>query len=119
MLGTEKENSDKLLLASEIVLGLFSTVVLLGAVLVASFVNMTVWARTIVIVVGFVLAFVGFHNCIVIETKAGYYECSKCNHKHIPTITQVYWSMHMGRTRYMRCPHCHKKSWQRKKINKD
>ncbi|MBE6885229.1 MAG: DNA-binding protein, partial [Ruminococcaceae bacterium] len=26
---------------------------------------------------------------------------------------------HMGRTRYMRCPQCEKKSWQKKVLSKD
>ena len=49
------------------------------------------------------------YNCIKIEQTAGYYECSKCNHKYIPTYSNVLWAMHMNRTRYMKCPKCNEK----------
>lgn len=49
---------------------------------------------------------------------AGYYECRKCNYKYIPSYNSVLFAMHTGRTRYMKCPHCGKKSWQKKVISK-
>lgn len=30
----------------------------------------------------------------------------------------VYFAMHIGRTRYMKCPHCQKRSWQKKIYSK-
>ena len=43
-----------------------------------------------------------------------YYKCEKCGHKYIPTYNSMLWSMHMGRIRYIQCPNCHKKSWNKK-----
>ncbi len=31
--------------------------------------------------------------------------------------SQVYFAMHSGTTRYMKCPKCNKKSWQRKTLS--
>ena len=56
---------------------------------------------------------------IMIETKVGFYKCSKCNHKYVPSYKQTWWAMHRGRTRYMKCPKCGKYSWQHKSINGD
>jgi len=56
---------------------------------------------------------------LMIEQKAGYYECKKCGHRYVPQYGSVFMAMHMGRTRYMRCPHCGKWSWQKKVIRKD
>ena len=53
-----------------------------------------------------------------IEQIAGYYECRKCHHRYVPTYPNVLWAMHIGRTRYMKCPECNKKSWQKKVISK-
>ena len=36
-----------------------------------------------------------------------------------PTYKAINLAMHMGRTRYMRCPKCCKKSWQKKVISKE
>ena len=54
-----------------------------------------------------------------IEQTAGYYECKECNHKYVPEYNSVFWAMHVGRTRYMKCPKCGKKSWQKKVITKE
>ena len=37
-------------------------------------------------------------------------------YKYIPTYKQVLFAVHSGRTRYKRCPKCHKKTWN-KKVN--
>ena len=55
---------------------------------------------------------------IKIEQVAGYYLCRKCNHKYVPTYSSVHFSMHIGRTRYMKCPKCRKYSWNKKIISK-
>ena len=49
-----------------------------------------------------------------IEQIVGYFECSKCHHKHIPSYLNVLKAMHIGRTRYLKCPKCSKKSWNKK-----
>jgi len=55
---------------------------------------------------------------ILIEQVAGYYECRKCRYRYIPTYSQVLWAMHCGRTRYLKCPKCNKKSWNKKVLIK-
>ena len=54
-----------------------------------------------------------------IEQKAGYYECARCGLRHIPKYSNVFFAMHINRTRYMVCPGCKKRSWQKKVISKD
>ena len=114
----QKEETDKRLLAMEIVIGLLSSVLLFVLVFVASFVEMADWLRILLIIIGFVPFIVGILFAIRIEQVAGYYECQKCHHKYIPTYSSVLWSMHINRTRYMRCPKCNQKSWQKKIISK-
>ena len=114
----QKEETDKRLLAMEIVLGLLSSVLLFVLVFIASFVEMADWLRILLIIIGFVPFIVGILFAIRIEQVAGYYECQKCHHKYIPTYSSVLWSMHVNRTRYMRCPKCNQKSWQKKVISK-
>ena len=50
---------------------------------------------------------------------AGYYECQKCQDRHIPTYWQTNLAMHIGRTRYMKCPECGKWRWQKKFLSKE
>ena len=48
-----------------------------------------------------------------------YYECAECGHRYVPHYKNVFWAMHFGRTRYMKCPECGKRSWNKKVIRKD
>ncbi len=52
------------------------------------------------------------------EVDAGYYECKKCHHKHIPSYFNVLWAPHMSTTRYLKCPKCGKRSWSKKVMSK-
>ena len=111
-----KELGDKRLLALEIVIGVLSIIILLSFDLIAAFIPMQTWQRIVLIVFGFILALVGIGFALKIEQVAGYYVCDKCKHKYVPTYSQVLWSAHINRTRYMKCPHCKQKSWNKKVI---
>ena len=111
-----KEESDKKFLSIEIVIGLLSIAIMLSLTFIAAFLEMEDWLRIVIIVFAFVTSFAGLFFALRIEQVAGYYMCQKCEHKYIPTYNQVLWAMHMGRTRYMKCPHCKKWSWNKKVI---
>ncbi|MBR6510110.1 MAG: helix-turn-helix domain-containing protein [Clostridia bacterium] len=115
----EKEKADKRLLTLEWVIGILSVLVLLLPIIIASYIEMEYWLRIILTFSGFIPCFVGVFFALKIEQVAGYYECKECGHKYVPTFKAVNLAPHMGRTRYMRCPKCNKKSWQKKVISKD
>lgn len=115
----QKEENDKRLFSLEILIGVLSMIILLGFTFVAAYAEMADWLRICLIVVGFGVCVVGVAYALKIEQTAGYYVCAKCGHKYVPTFGSVLWAMHVNRTRYMRCPKCHKKSWQKKVLNKE
>jgi len=114
----EKERSDRHLLVLEWVVGIFSCIVLFVPIFIGALLPMEDWKRLVFVFSGFIPAFVGFFFTLRIEQVAGYYECRHCGHRYVPTYKAMQNSMHMGRTRYMKCPHCHKRSWQKKVISK-
>ena len=115
----EKEKSDERLLAIEIIIGTVSTVLSLALCFVAAYVPMVSWLRAVLFLAGFVFLFVIAFCMLKIEQVAGYYECKHCHNKYVPSYNSVVWAMHINRTRYMKCPECHKWSWQKKVISKD
>ena len=114
-----KEQSDRHLLALEVVIGVLACVVLFLPIFIAALLPMEDWQRIVVLFSGVVPAGIGFAFALRIEQVAGYYECRHCKHRYVPTFKAVNMAMHMGRTRYMKCPKCGKKSWQKKVINKE
>ncbi len=115
----QKEEADKRLLTIEIVIGLLSTAFLFTMVIVAALIQMQDSVKFLLIAIGFVQFLVAMAFAIRIEQTAGYYVCAKCGHRYIPTFGSVNMAMHFGRTRYMKCPECNKKSWQKKVISKE
>ena len=114
-----KEQADKRLLSVEVFIGITATVVLFALVLLASFVQMSNGLRISLMVLGFILFFAGCFYALRIEQVAGYYGCKECGHRYVPTYKAVNMAAHIGRTRYMRCPQCGKKSWQKKVLSKE
>ncbi len=113
-----KEESDKKLLNLEILIGILALIILLSSIFVASYFDMKDWLRAVIMASGFIIFFIAMFYALKIEQVAGYYECNECHHKYIPTYLSVFLAMHMGRTRYMKCPKCGKRSWQKKVLTK-
>lgn len=114
----EKERADRKMLKMEFVIGYAASVTMFITIFVASFVEMQDWIRILLISLGIGTFAIGIFNCLRIEQTAGYYECAKCHHKYVPKYSSVLWSMHINRTRYMKCPECNQRSWQKKVIKK-
>lgn len=114
----EKEESDRKLLMSEWVIGILSCIVLFVPIFVGTWLPMENWQRTVIVFSGLIPAIIGFCFAIRIEQIAGYYACKICKHRYVPTYKAIIFAPHMGRTRYMECPHCGKRSWQKKVISK-
>ncbi len=115
----EKQQADKRLLSLEIFIGVLFSVVMFVLIMVAGLVQMADWLRVLLILIGYIPFVVAVPFMIKIEQTAGYYECAKCGHRYVPTYSSVLWAMHINRTRYMKCPECHQKSWQKKVLSKD
>ncbi len=115
----QKEDADKRLLRLELVIGSICIAVMLALCAFASFVEMEEWLRIVLILIGLAPLLVAIPFMLQIEQTAGYYVCKECGHRHIPAYSSVLWAMHYGRTRYMKCPKCEKRSWQKKVISKE
>lgn len=115
----QKEAADKRLLTLEIVLGIIAVLPLIAAAVIASVVPMEEWKGGLLVGLSLLPLLIATPFALKIEQKAGYYECRKCGHRHIPQYGSVFWAMHINRTRYMRCPKCDKKSWQKKVLSKE
>ena len=109
-----KEEKDQQLLALEYVIGFTASIAFLILIFVASFVDMVSWLRILLIIAGSIIFAFGVGNAIKIEQIAGYYECANCHCKYTPSYQSVFWSLHVGRTRKMKCPKCGKKGWHKK-----
>lgn len=108
------ERINKMLIHTEYILIALMVFIVIAGALVSSYLVSERWLRAVIMGICFLLIFVIAPFCWRIETKTGYYQCSECGHKYVPTYKASIWSPHMGTTKYMKCPECGKKSWQKK-----
>lgn len=72
---------------------------------------------TIICIASVIAISVAFYS-LKLELDAGYYECKKCHHRHVPSYSQVLLAPHLSTTRYLKCPKCGKRSWSKKVMSK-
>ena len=53
-----------------------------------------------------------------LEVSVGAYKCEKCGQEIIPTYNEALAAMHLGTTRYLKCPKCKKRTWCKKVLKK-
>ena len=111
-------NQTKKMFFYENVIGIGSTIIFMILIFMSVYFVKNEGMRILLFIFAFLLLIIGVSIALKIETEEGYYECQKCHHKYIPSYRQVYFAMHLGRTRYMKCPHCQKRSWQKKIYSK-
>lgn len=115
----EVEEKNRQMLRMEYWLSYPALIAGLAMVLVAAFIEMPVWLQILLTGFALVIIFTVALIAVGIEQTAGYYECQNCHHRYIPTYRQTILEMHKGRTRYMKCPECGKRSWQKKALTKE
>ena len=115
----KEEMQNKKLMMYENVIGFGSTLSFLIQVLVAVFFVKNTTAQILLFILAFAFLIIGVSFALKIEAETGYYQCQKCHNKYVPKYSSVYFAMHLGTTRYMKCPKCGKKSWQKKVMSKE
>lgn len=114
----QEEKYNRLLLRLEIVIGFISIVPFLIIIFIVGFFEMELLASIILTITAILMLVFGLFFGMKLEREVGYYKCSKCNYKYIPSVLPFWFSMHFGRTRYLRCPKCGNNSWNRKVLTK-
>lgn len=115
----EIEEKNKQLLKTEYLICIPPTISGLVMCFVASYIDMSAGIRGFLIAFSVALIVVSAFVAVGIEQRVGYYECQCCHHRYVPTYLQVNVAAHMGRTRYMKCPNCGKRSWNKKVLTKE
>ena len=113
-----EEEKDKLLFISMYVITFTSLILfLLICILTSTFMEEGPLQLAAVLFATAVVLIACFY-ALKLEALVGYYECKKCHHKHKASYKEILWAMHFGTTRYLKCPKCNEKSWNKKVLSK-
>ena len=93
------------------------TALLAGLFITAFLIPEGVWQ--LVTILGLCVVFlIPCFYALKLEVSVGAYKCKNCGHEIVPTYKEAMNAMHMGFTRYLKCPKCNKRTWCKKVINK-
>ncbi len=114
----EIDEKNRQMLRMEYLIAAPATIAGFAMCFIAAFIEMPAWLRIVLIAFALVMILAVAFIAVGIEQKAGYYECQNCHNRYVPTYWQTNLAMHIGRTRYMKCPECGKRSWHKKVLTK-
>ena len=114
----EMEKKDKKIWSSMWAILIISMTALIAGCFVARFfIHEEIWQ--IVTVLGLCVVFLPpCFYALKLEISVGAYKCKNCGHEIVPTYIHALNAMHMGTTRYLKCPKCNKRSWCKKVLKK-
>ncbi len=114
----EIERKNKTIWSSMWVIMIASITALIAGIFVAAFlIPEGVW-QLVTILVSCVVFLIPCFYALKLEVSVGAYKCKNCGHEIVPTYTQALNAMHMGTTRYLKCPQCNQRTWCKKVLKR-
>ena len=118
-LAKQEENHNKKIMVDMWVLITTTTIFYFAIVLLASYtLGEGTLLSVIICVATTIFVGIGFYAS-KLEVEAGYYECRKCHHRFKPRYLRALLAQHLGTSRSLRCPKCHKITWAKKVMSKE
>ncbi len=90
----------------------------LAIVLIASFINIDIWLRLVMIGIALICVGNNIAVILIVAVSTEVFECANCKETFVPTLKEYIMSAHTLKRRYLKCPRCGKKSWNKSKVNK-
>ena len=114
----ELEKKNKTIWTSMWVIMIASMTALFAGIFVAAFlIPEGIW-QLITILGSCVVFLIPCFYALKLEVSVGAYKCKNCGCEIVPTYKEAMNAMHMGFTRYLKCPNCNKRTWCKKVIKK-
>ena len=114
----ELEKKNKTIWTTMWVIMIVSIIALLTAITVAAlFIPEGPW-QLVVILSAVVVFLIPCFYALKLEVSVGAYKCKNCGHEFTPTYKQALNAMHMGTTRYLKCPSCNQRTWCKKVLKR-
>ncbi len=114
----EIEQKNKTIWSSMWTIMIVSITAFLAGILIAAFmIPEGPWQLVTILSVCVVFLIPCFY-ALKLEVSVGAYKCKNCGYEMVPTYREALNAMHMGTTRYLKCPQCRKRTWCKKVLKK-
>lgn len=107
------KTSPKLKYTISTISAIVTILIKLGLILLAGFVIEEVWIKILVCVMSVLLVVSNIALILLVAVNTEVYECCHCGEKFVPTMREYLMGAYTMKKRYLRCPYCHKKGWNK------
>lgn len=107
------KTSPKLKYTISTISAIVTILITLGLILLAGFVIEEVWIKILVCVMSVLLVVSNIALILLVAVNTEVYECCHCGEKFVQTMREYLMGAHTMKKRYLRCPYCHKKGWNK------
>ncbi len=90
----------------------------LALILISALFITQIWLKFVVIGIALTVVIADIAVILLVAVSTEIYECEKCGKKFVPTLTAYILAPHTLKRRYLKCPHCGKKSWNNSRLRK-
>ena len=106
----EENEENKKRMALSMVCGIITIIAVCALVVIASYIEMPVFARIAVLILAAATAAAGIGAAAILERKAGCFECPHCGEMFVPSMSDYVKGAHTFTKRKLPCPKCGKVS---------
>lgn len=97
---------------------IFATISSLVLILLSAFFVTQIWLRLVMIGIALIVTISNVAVILLIAVSTEIYQCDKCGEKFVPTLSDYILAPHTFSRRYLKCPHCGKKNWNKSYFRK-
>ncbi len=83
-----------------------------------AYVETYVWVKIMLILISYAAVFGEIFLCVVVAVSIEIFECASCGKKFVPALSAYILGPHTLKKRYLKCPHCGRKCWDKSIIRK-
>ena len=114
----EIEQKDKTIWTTMWAIMIVSIIALLGGVLAIGLLMPEGPWQLVAIIAIVVVFLIPCFYALKLEVSVGAYKCKNCGNEIVPTYSEALNAMHMGTTRYLKCPKCNQRTWCKKVLKR-
>lgn len=117
MVNLMKENEEnRKTMMSSIIIGVITIIAICALIVIAAYIELPIMVRIGLIALAIAVAAAGIAAAIMLDIKAGYFECPHCKELFVPNVNDYVKSYHTFTKRRLTCPKCGKTEMCRHRV---
>lgn len=90
----------------------------LALVLISAYFVTQIWLKLVIIGIALMVVIADISVLLLVAVSTEIYKCEKCGEEFVPALNAYLLAPHTWKRRYLKCPHCGKKSWNIRHLRK-